>query len=200
MTATTRAAEAGLVARAQRGEADAFAALYEAYAPEVERYLWRRLGRRDDELSEDLTAEVFVRAFERLDRYVDRGLPFAAWLYRLARNLLIDHLRVAARQAADSLDRAPEVVAVADRAAARDAGRVLDHLTLGPARARLTPDQRRALELRFLEDLPTADVAAILGKTEDGVKKLQARGLAALRRLLAADGTGAERGAAPVAA
>ncbi len=191
----TTAETAGLVARAQRGEADAFAALYAAYAPEVERYLWRRLGRRDDGLSEDLTAEVFLRAYERLDRYVDRGLPFAAWLYRLARNLLIDHLRAAPRHAADSLDRAPEVVEVADRAAARDAGQVLDHLTLGPALARLTPDQRRALELRFLEDLPTADVAAILGKTEDGVKKLQARGLAQLRRTLVAGGLGAERGA-----
>ncbi len=197
MTATETA---GLVARAQQGEADAFAALYEAYAPAMERYLWRRLGCHADGRAEDLTAEVFLRAYERLDRYVDRGLPFAAWLYRLARNLLIDHLRVATRQAADSLERAPEVVAVADRAAARAAGQVLDRQTLGPALARLTPDQRRALELRFLEDLPTAEVAAILGKTEDGVKKLQARGLAALRRLLAADGTGAERGAAPVAA
>ena len=197
MTATETA---GLVARAQQGEADAFAALYEVYAPAMERYLWRRLGCHADGRAEDLTAEVFLRAYERLDRYVDRGLPFAAWLYRLAHNLLIDHLRVATRQVADSLDRAPEV-AVADRAAARDAGQVLDRQTLGPALARLSPDQRRALELRFLEDLPTAEVAAILGKTEAGVKKLQARGLAALRRILAADdGTGVERGALPVAA
>ncbi len=77
---------------------------------------------------------------------------------------------------------------------------MLDRQTLGPALARLTPDQRRALELRFLEDLPTAEVAAILGKTEAGVKKLQARGLAQLRRILAAEGTAVERGASLAAA
>ena len=191
----TTAETAGLVARAQRGEADAFAGLYEAYAPAVERYLWRRLGRCAGGAAADLTAEVFLRAFERLDRYADRGLPFAAWLYRLAHNLLVDHLRAAPRRAADSLEQAPEAAAVADRAASRDAAQVLDRLTLGPALARLTPDQRRALELRFLDDLPTAEVAAILGKTEDGVKKLQVRGLAQLRRTLVAGGVGAERGA-----
>ena len=196
----TMAATAGLVARAQRGEADAFATLYAAYAPEIERYLWHRLGRRDDGLAEDLTAEVFVRAFERLDRYVDRGLPFAAWLYRLARNLLIDHLRARPRRAADSLERAPEAAGVADGAAAREEGRVLDHLALEPALARLSPDQRRALELRFLDGLPIAEAARIVGKTEDAVKKLQQRGLARLRRILAADGIGVERGASLAAA
>ena len=196
----TTAETAGLVARAQRGEADAFAGLYEAYAPAVERYLWRRLGRRAGGAAADLTAEVFLRAFERLDRYADRGLPFAAWLYRLAHNLLVDHLRAAPRRAADSLEQAPEAAAVADRAASRDAAQVLDRLTLGLALARLGPDRRRALELRFLDDLPTAAVADLMGKTEDAVKKLQARGLAQLRKILEAEGTDAGRGPLPAAA
>ncbi len=185
---------ADLVARAQRGEADAFAAVYEAYAPGVERFLARRLGRRDDGLAEDLTAEVFLRAFERLGSYADRGLPFGAWLYRVARNLLIDHLRAAPRRAADSLERAREVAHVIDRDAGRDYGRVLDRLALGPALASLTTDQRRALELRFFEGFPIVRVARSMGKTEDGVKKLQARGLAQLRRILVAEGVASEPG------
>src|SRR5918995_4029885 len=104
----TTAEEAGLVARAQRGEADAFAALYEAHAAGIERFLRRHLGHRADGQAEDLTAEVFLRAFERLDRYVDRGLPFAAWLYRLARNLLIDHLRAAPRRGGRPPGAAPQ--------------------------------------------------------------------------------------------
>jgi len=111
-------------------------------------------------------------------------MPFSAWLYRVARNHLVDSLRAQRSRAADSLERAPEAAEVADRDAARDYGQVLDHLTLGPALARLSPEQRRALELRFLDGLPTATTAAIMGKTEHAVKKLQSRGLGALRRIL----------------
>lgn len=181
----TREEVAGLVARAQRGDAEAFAALYEQHAPEIHRYLMRQVhGRR--ELAEDLTAEVFLKVFERIGSYQARGLPFGAWVYRVARNHTIDHLRAQRTRAADSLERAPEAAEVADRDAARDYGQVLDHLTLGPALARLSPEQRRALELRFLDGLPTAATAAIMGKTEHAVKKLQSRGLGALRRILEA--------------
>lgn len=188
----TKEQAAELVACAQRGDGDAFAALYEQYAPEIQRFLMRHLnGQRD--LAEDLTADVFLKVFERIGSYQSRGLPFTAWLYRIARNHMIDHTRARPRSAAHSLEQAPEAAEVADQDAARDYGHVLDHLTLAPALVRLSPDQRHALELRFLDGLPTATAAAIMGKTEDAVKKLQARGLAALRRILNVDvstGTG----------
>ena len=84
----------------------------------------------------------------------------------------------------------PPIVPLCVNQALTESG-MLDHLALGPALARLTADQRRVLELRFLDDLRMAEVAAIMGKTEDGVKKLQARGLAALRRILVAQGADA---------
>ncbi len=81
-----------LVARAQQGDSQAFADLYEQYSPVVYRFLRRRLD-GSDEVVQDLTADVFVKVYEKLDRYVERGLPFTAWLYRIAHNHLVDYLR-----------------------------------------------------------------------------------------------------------
>src|SRR5688572_28570759 len=81
-----------LVERAQGGDGGAFGELYERFSPEIQRYLLRQV-RGHREAAEDLTEEVFVKALRRLGGYQARGLPFAAWLYRIARNHLIDHVR-----------------------------------------------------------------------------------------------------------
>src|SRR3954447_10679137 len=83
---------AELVAKAQQGDQMAFATLYEQYRPLVYRFLRRRLD-GSDEVVEDLTEDVFVKLYEKLDRYVERGLPFTAWLYRIAHNQLVDFVR-----------------------------------------------------------------------------------------------------------
>jgi DNA-directed RNA polymerase specialized sigma24 family protein len=87
---------AELVARAQQGDQMAFAELYETYRPLVYRFLRRRLD-GSDETVEDLTEDVFVKLYEKLDRYVERGLPFTAWLYRIAHNQLVDFVRTLPR-------------------------------------------------------------------------------------------------------
>ena len=97
-----------LVERAQSGDGGAFGELYEQFAPEIFRYLLRHLnGRRES--AEDLTEEVFLKVLERLGSYQFRGLPFSAWLYRIARNHMIDHLRSRPKQIVSSLDAAPEI-------------------------------------------------------------------------------------------
>jgi RNA polymerase sigma-70 factor (ECF subfamily) len=173
-----------LVARAQGGDGGAFGELYERFAPEIRRYLLRQVhGRR--ETAEDLAEEVFVKALQRLGGYEARGLPFAAWLYRIARNHLIDHLRSTRGRAMASLDAAPDLPAAG---AERDLAGVLDRRELAEALATLSAEQRRVVTLRFLDGLPTAETARVVGKTQDAVKKLQARGLAALRRALGPEG------------
>lgn len=167
--------------RAQHGDAAAFGALYETYAPVIYRFLRRRLD-GPDEVVEDLTEEVFVKVYEKLDRYQERGVPFTAWLYRIAHNHLVDHLRTQPKAIAYSLD---EVTNVAERGAASAFGRVLDREALAPALARLTNEQRQAVQLRFLEGLSVADTASLMQRSDEAVKKLQARALANLRRLLA---------------
>ena len=175
---TKQAAE--LVVKAQQGDTTAFAELYEAYTPLIFRFLRRRME-GPDELVEDLTEDVFVKLYEKLDRYVDRGAPFTAWLYRIAHNCLIDYVRKVSRHSEHSLDAAAEVP---EQQAGSDYSNVLDHQVLAPALARLTAEQRRAVELRFLQGMSVAETAATMGRSEEAVKKLQARALANLRRSL----------------
>jgi RNA polymerase sigma-70 factor (ECF subfamily) len=178
-TISTREA-AELVARAQQGDQMAFAELYETYRPLVYRFLRRRLD-GSDETVEDLTEDVFVKLYEKLDRYVERGLPFTAWLYRIAHNQLVDFVRTLPRHQAQSLD---VVADVAESQATAEYRSVLDRETLEPALARLTAEQRQAVELRFLQGMSVAETAATMGRSEEAVKKLQARALANLRRYL----------------
>jgi RNA polymerase sigma-70 factor (ECF subfamily) len=175
---TQQAAE--LVALAQQGDQQAFATLYETYRPLVYRFLRRRLDGADETV-EDLTEDVFVKLYEKLDRYVERGLPFTAWLYRIAHNQLVDFVRTLPRHQAKSLDA---VVDVAETQATAEYRGVLDRETLAPALARLTAEQRQAVELRFLQGMSVAETAATMARSEEAVKKLQARALANLRRYL----------------
>ena len=179
--ATMSAREAAeLVAKAQQGDQMAFATLYEQYRPLVYRFLRRRLD-GSDEAVEDLTEDVFVKLYEKLDRYVERGLPFTAWLYRIAHNQLVDYVRTLPRHFAQPLD---VVADVPEQQASSEYRSVLDRETLEPALARLTAEQRQAVELRFLQGMSVAETAAAMGRSEEAVKKLQARALANLRRTL----------------
>lgn len=171
---------AALVALAQQGDQQAFATLYEQYRPLVYRFLRRRLD-GPDETVEDLTEDVFVKLYEKLDRYVERGLPFTAWLYRIAHNLLVDFVRTLPRHTAQSLDL---VADVPEHHTGSEYRNVLDREALEPALARLTAEQRRAVEYRFLKGMSVAETAAAMGRSEEAVKKLQARALANLRRSL----------------
>jgi RNA polymerase sigma-70 factor (ECF subfamily) len=171
---------AELVAKAQQGDQMAFATLYEQYRPLVFRFLRRRLD-GSDEVIEDLTEDVFVKLYEKLDRYVERGLPFTAWLYRIAHNQLVDFVRTLPRHTAQSLD---VVMDVAEHQATAEYRSVLDREALEPALARLTAEQRKAVELRFLQGMSVAETAATMQRSEEAVKKLQARALANLRRYL----------------
>ena len=168
-----------LVKRAQAGDSAAFAALYEEYAPTIYRFLRRRLA-GPDELVADLTADVFVKAYEKLDRFQERGLPYSAWLYRIAHNQMIDHLRKHRRPACP-LDEASQVPEHTPEVAT---ARVLDRQVLEPALVRLTDEQRAVVELRFLSGFSVAQTATLIGRSEEAIKKLQVRGLVNLRRLL----------------
>ncbi|MBA2450496.1 MAG: sigma-70 family RNA polymerase sigma factor [Chloroflexi bacterium] len=169
-----------LVERAQSGDGEAFGELYERLHPEIFRYLVRHLGGRR-EMAEDLTEEVFLKVLERIDKYQFRGLPFSAWLYRIARNHLIDHVRAQPKQPLCSLESGAEI---AERGAELVLDRQLDQQELSSALSRLTAEQQQVVKLRFLMGQTTAETAAAMEKTEDAIKKLQARGLAQLRRIL----------------
>ena len=168
-----------LVAEAQGGDPRAFGRLFDEFHEPVYRFIASRVNRPSD--AEDLTQLVFVKALEALPRYEQRGIPFGGWLFRLARNTIIDHARTRHDHA--------ELDAAADRAA-DEAGP--DEVTLlrqdldAVARAltELTDEQREAIELRFFAGLSAREAAEAMGKQEGTVRGLQFRAIAALRRSL----------------
>ena len=167
-----------LVRRVRSNEPNAFDELYARYSPRVFGYLYQRLNGNVEE-AEDLTAEVFAKVYEKIDGYQVQGAPLSSWLFRIAHNRLIDAVRRRPRQVQVPLDTAPQMAAGPvfqglDQAVARE------QIKLGLAR--LTDEQRQVIVLRFLEGKSLAETAAIVKRNEDAVKKLQARGLASLRR------------------
>jgi RNA polymerase sigma-70 factor (ECF subfamily) len=178
-TASTEAAEAAelaqLVARSQQGDANAFGQLYDRYQPEIVRYLVYRTG--DPEAAEDLAQQVFLKAWQAIPRYEDRGVPFKAWLYRMAHNQMVDHFRT--RRPTSDL----EGVEVAEEAEAE--ARVLAAETqerLQAALGRLSEDHREVLVLRFLMEKSAREAGEIMGRQEVTLRGLQMRALQALRR------------------
>ncbi len=173
----------GLVGRAAAGDALAFAEIYDAYAPRVRRFLRHQTA--DIDLAEELLQRTFVKMIEALPRYRQRGLPFGAWVFRIARNALIDHRRTS--HPAVSLDVAADLAD--DRSAAAGdpvlaAERADDRARLCTALDKLPPDQRDVLVWRFFANLTPAETAALMGRSNGAVRILQHRALASLRRHL----------------
>jgi RNA polymerase sigma-70 factor, ECF subfamily len=156
--------------------------LFDHYHLSVYRYIASRVHRPSD--AEDLTQLVFVKALEALPRYESRGIPFGGWLFRLARNTVIDHVRT--RHDHVDLDAA---IGQAGRDAGPDeitvARQELDEVA--EALAALTDEQRDAVALRFFAGLSAREAAEVMGKQEGTIRGLQFRAIAALRRKLGID-------------
>jgi RNA polymerase sigma-70 factor (ECF subfamily) len=168
-----------LVAEAQRGNAQAFGRIFDEYAGPIYRFIASRVNHPSD--AEDLTQLVFVKALEALPRYEARGVPFGGWLFRLARNAIIDqirtrrdHLSLVAATTRESEETGPEAMA--------DLHSDLDRVA--EALAELTDDQREVIELRFFAGLSVAETAEAMGRHDGTIRGLQFRAIAALRRSL----------------
>jgi len=167
------------VVRRARTDANAFGVLYEHYVALIFRFVYNRV--RDRALAEDLTSEVFFKALRAIDRYQPTSKPFGAWLYQIATNTVIDHVRT--RRSTLDLDavaQQPDVQPPVDEQVARraDVQRVAD------AVAALPDAQRIAVSLKLAQDMHTADIAATMGRSEGAIKLLIHRGLAAIRQQL----------------
>ena len=167
-----------LVRRIHAREDNAFDDLYLRYSRRVFGYLYQRLNGNVED-AEDLTADVFTKVYEKIDTFQVQGAPLSAWLFRIARNRLIDSVRRRAGQAQVGLDDAPQIAA-GPAFHGIDQLVAMEEITRGLMR--LTAEQRQVIQLRFLEGKSLAETAAAVQRNEEAVKKLQARGLAALRR------------------
>ena len=163
---------------AQAGRPEQVTAIYEHYHASIFRYLYYRVG--DRQTAEDLTSEVFLRMIRNLAGYrlQSSSVPFQAWLFQIAHNLVADHFR---RSSIHPQVELAEHLAGADPAPDAGIEHRLANEHLYRALARLNEVQRDVIVLRFMVGMPITEVAHTLHKSEDAVKGLQRRGLSALR-------------------
>ncbi len=187
------AEERRLVEAAQR-DPSCFADLYENYFEMVYAYVARRVRNRDE--AEDLTSEVFRKALASLPRFKWTGAPFAAWLFRIASNMIADRAKRAAREGVKPRSEGPDhsvretsVSHLSDsqKSAHTSLEQVERHAQLFRLIDKLADDQRRVVLMRFAEEKSIREIAQELGRSEGAVKQLQFRALENLRRLVAGD-------------
>ncbi len=169
--------EEALIKQAQAKSPEAWSLIYERYFNRIYSYVYYRL--RNRELAEDLASQVFVEALSGIGRYRYTGRPLLAWLYRIAHNITVDHIRRASRDPARQA--LPEEIHGGDSTEA-----LAEKTDIFQALERLRPEQQQVVILRFMEGLTSNEVASVMRKSEAAVKALQVRALQALRRELGA--------------
>jgi RNA polymerase sigma-70 factor, ECF subfamily len=170
--------EEDVLARASQGDKDAFGLLYERYTERIFNYVYYRTGNVHD--AEDLTARVFQRAMNHIHNYTDRGVPFSAWLYRIAHNLVANWHRDRSRKQEIPIDDLPVLPAKGDHPETTLV-RTEEQDALLRLIRRLPPERQNLLILKFVENLSNAEIGQIMGRSEGAVKSLYHRTLLALR-------------------
>ena len=182
VSSAEREEDAALARRAGRGEAEAFGVLYDRYVDQVYRYTFYRV--RNEAEAEDVTSEVFMRALRAIPKYEPRQ-AFLAWLYRIARNAIIDRSRRQANRQQVSFEDAlahPN----ADQVVNPDEGLLAGSDAAGVRKAmqQLTPLQQEILVLRYVEGFDTKTISKLVGKRDGTVRGIEFRALSALRALI----------------
>ncbi len=179
LTGYSALSDEDLVRRAREDRA-AFGALYQRYYDRIYRYLLYRTHNQHD--AEDLAGRVFERALQHLGRYQERGYPFGAWLFTIAHNLVANYLRERQRRPTTRLEFAPEPTGddVVEALEQEDLAALLER-----AVSRLSPERQHLIWLRYVEELPHAEIARRLGKSEEAVRAQLSRALRTLRQDLA---------------
>lgn len=165
-------------------DADAFGELYDCFVDRVYRYLYFRTGNQPE--AEDLTEQVFLKAWEAIGRYRWQGRPFLAWLYRLAHNAHIDHVR--SQKPSTSLNNDERPLELASPAAESDLARSLDAELLARALGQLTVEQQQVIVMKFMDGCDNEQIAHTMDKREGAIRALQMRALMSLRRVLESQG------------
>ncbi len=169
------------IEKSQQGEGDAFGILYDHYMPKIYRFILLKVSDRDD--AEDLTHEVFLKAWQNIGSYVPMGLPFSSWVYRIARNHVIDFYRT--RKPTINIDELEEQLVRVPEVQAELLNIKLDVEQIQNVLPQLRQSHQDVLIMRFVEGLSHQEIAAALGKKEGAVRILQHRALQSLKTLLA---------------
>ena len=176
-----REEERRLVLRAVERDAEAFADLYDRHVVRIYRHIYYMVN--DSNTAEDLTAQTFLKAWEAIDRYKERGAPIVAWLLRISHNLTVSYLR--SKRDHSELDEA-----FLDQKMTRNPEEALeqasDEKSMREAVLKLRDEQRQVIMLRFVEEMDYREVADIIGKSVPAVRVIQHRALGNLRTIMMA--------------
>jgi RNA polymerase sigma-70 factor (ECF subfamily) len=174
-----QAEEKQLIERSVEGESSAFGSLYDRYLPKIYRFVFFKVGHREE--AEDLTQQIFMSAWENISAFQEQGLPISSWLYKIARNRVIDHYRT--KKTHVPLDVVPEEVAqLAEELEETDKKLLLERIY--SSLHKLTDDQQEIIVLRFIEELTNREIADVLEKNEIAVRVLQHRAIKNLKKIL----------------
>lgn len=172
--------EQATVEAARLGDAEALGMLYEHYFPRVFRYVVSRL--RSNEDAEDVTEEIFLRIIDNIASFEWRGLPFGAWVFRIARNEVVSHVRRQKTRGQNT--QLTESIPDESRDHAEQVEIDLTFRVVQQAIEKLPEAQRQVVTLRFVAGLSVAETAQALNKTENNVKVLQHKAIAKLQLLV----------------
>ena len=172
--------EKKLIDDAKAGNQESFSKLYDHYLPAIYRFIYMKVSHRHE--AEDLTHEVFVSAWQNIARYSHKGFPFSSWLYRLARNRVIDHYRVS-KPHSDIENLSPEQISLNPMIeSVIDDG--FQFKLVRSAIQKLKPNQQDVLIMKFIEDLSHKEIAHALKKSEGAIRLIQHRAIQELKKIL----------------
>jgi RNA polymerase sigma-70 factor (ECF subfamily) len=169
-----------LVLQAKDGNPEAFGQLYDAYMERIYRFVYFRVD--DQQTAEDITSQVFLKAWNNLDRFRLGRTPYVAWLYTIAHNAVIDYYRT--RKLTTALEDVQLSQPDYAEAVESEIDLWVEMKSIKVAMRTLTDDQQKVLTLKFIEGLSNNEIARHLGKREGAIRALQMRGLQALAKQL----------------
>jgi RNA polymerase sigma-70 factor (ECF subfamily) len=172
-------AEANKKIDEQREKENRLASLYDEYFDKIARYVYVRIGDKNE--AENLAGEVFLKALKALKSFKERGIPMQAWLYRIAHNISVDHLRKRGQNNIVSID---DVLIESREDPVAMAEKTMEMERVSKAMQKLTPQQREVVRLRFFGELSSKEVGDVLNKSDGAVREMQRAAIERLRRLL----------------
>lgn len=173
------------VSLASQGNPEAFSYLYEKNVTRIYNYIYYRIGSASD--AEDITSRVFYRAFGHINSYIEKGVPFSAWLYRIAHNLIANWHRDNLRRKEVPLEDHYDLPVRTDQPEKMlEKNQEMELLLRGIRR--ISADRQQLILLKYLENLSNAEIAVIMGRSEGAIKSLYHRALIALREEMEAIG------------
>jgi RNA polymerase sigma-70 factor (ECF subfamily) len=172
--------EEKLIERAKKGDNYAFVQLYNHYVAPIYRFVFIKINHKA--ITEDLTQEVFLSAFENLKNYSFQGCPLSSWLYQIARNKVIDYYRTKRNNL--SIEGISEDVLKVIDAKERDLNLDFDLRRVREATLKLSETEQDVIIMRFIEDLSYSEIASAINKSEGAVRLIQHRAIKNLKKVL----------------